>query len=145
MTFILISWLGRFCYSSCIDFHTNMFHQVTVPQLLASTAGFALLVWYLLSSPSYHHHYRGDDFGYGGGYGGGGLNMYWLMSCAFLGSTVWRMGGGGRPEGWSVGQFWHSLSNIDIWRGMMLINLVTQVFGGGRGRGGGGFGRRRMW
>lgn len=79
--------------------------QVTAPQLIGSAVGFLVLVWYFLSSTSGHHHpHYGDDYGFGGGFGGGGMNFYWMMSCVFLGSTVWRMGGGGRPEGWSFDQ-----------------------------------------
>ncbi len=48
------------------------------------------------------------------------------------------MGGGGGGGGWSFDRFWHSLSNIDFWQGLMLLNLVQRVLGGG-GR------RRRMY
>ena len=107
-----------------------------------------------------------DDEGYGGGWGGGGwggggggnggflglgsgFDLSFMLGAAMLGSTVYRLGGGGRPEGWSVGQFIHGVRNLDIFQMMMLMNLVQQVLGGGRRRGGyggyGGFGRRGMY
>jgi hypothetical protein len=92
----------------------------------------------------------GGGYGSGGGYGyggGGGFSFFWMISAVMLGSTAYRMGGGGQPGGWSVGNLWHSLSNMNIWEGMMLLNLLQRVLGGGGGRGfgGGGFGRRRMF
>jgi len=116
--------------------------------------------------------------GYGGGYGGGargygrargyeaprggsswdsgsysglgaGVDLSFLLGAGMLGLTVWNMGGGGRPEGWSLGALTHRLQNLDLWQMMMLFNLVQQVLGGGRRRGGyggfGGFGRRPMY
>ena len=71
-----------------------------------------------------------------------------LLGAAMLASMVYRLGGGGRPEGWSVGQFVHGVRNLDFFQMMMFVNLIQQVLGGRRGGGyGGGFGggRRRMF
>ena len=77
---------------------------------------------------------------------GSGVDLSFLIGVSMLGMTVWNMGGGGRPEGWSLGQLMHRLQNMDLWQMMMLYNLVQQVLGGGRRHGyGGGFGRRRMY
>jgi len=77
---------------------------------------------------------------------GSGVDLSFLFGVFMLGMTVWNMGGGGRPEGWSLGQLMHRLQNMDLWQMMMLYNLVQQVLGGGRRHGyGGGFGRRRMY
>ena len=74
------------------------------------------------------------------------MDLSFLIGVSMLGMTVWNMGGGGRPEGWSLGQLMHRLQNMDLWQMMMLYNLVQQVLGGGRRHGyGGGFGRRRMY
>ena len=90
-----------------------------------------------------------DSYGHGdsswSGYGSG-VDLSFLLACGMLALTVWNMGGGGRPEGWSVGQLVHRLQNMDLWQMMMLFNLLQQVLGGGRRRGGfgggmGGFGR----
>ena len=97
----------------------------------------------------------GDSYGGGGGGGflglGSGVDLSFMLGAAMLSSMVWRLGGGGRPEGWSVGHFIHSVQNMDMFQMMMFINLVQQVLGGGRGRRGGmgmpgmGFGRRGMY
>lgn len=108
------------------------------------------------SSPSSR---RRMDGGPGGGYYdgdggsgffglGSGVDLSFMLGAMMLGSMVWRLGGGSRPEGWSLGQFFHSVQNMDMWQMMMFINLVQQVLGGGRRRGGmgyGGFGRRGMY
>ena len=97
----------------------------------------------------------GYGSGYGGGGGGGlfglgsGVDFSFLFGLAMLGSYVYRLGGGGRPEGWTVGQFVHSVRNMDFFSMMMFMNLIQNVLGGGRRRGyggfGGGFGGRRMY
>lgn len=94
----------------------------------------------------------GSGYGGGGGYGGSGgggflglgsgVDLSFLIGAAMLGSYVWRLGGGGRPEGWSVGQFIHSVRNMDMFQMMMFLNLVQNVLGGRR-RGYGGYGMRR--
>ena len=69
-----------------------------------------------------------------------------MLGAGMLGNMVYRLGGGGRPEGWSVGRFFHGVQNMDMWQMMMFVNLIQQVMGGGRRRGfGGGFGRRGMF
>ena len=95
--------------------------------------------------------------GYGGGYGdnggggwlgfGSGVDLSFMLGAAMLGSMVYRLGGGGRPGGWSVGTFIRGVQNLDIFQMMMFINLIQQVLGGGRrrGYGGGGFGRRMYY
>ena len=71
---------------------------------------------------------------------GSGVDLSFLLGVGMLGLTVWNMGGGGRPDGWSLGTLTHKLQNMDLWQMMMLFNLLQQVIGGGRRRGGGGFG-----
>ena len=83
------------------------------------------------------------------------MDLSFLIGAGMLGSMVWRLGGGGRPGGWSVGNFIHGLQNMDFFQMMMFLNLVQNVLGGGRRRGGGygggygmpgmGFGRRGMY
>jgi len=99
----------------------------------------AAAVYMLFMRQSQSYSYHGDP--YQSSFGGG-IDFFWLLGAFFLGSTVWRMGGGGSPSGWSLDQLWNSLSNMDIWRAMMLLNLLRQVFGGQRR---GGFGRRRYY
>ncbi len=99
---------------------------------------------------SSHDTYDDEDY-YGGGYSGlgAGWDLSFLIGAMMLASMVYRMGSSG--GGWSVGQFVHSLRNMDMWQMMMFVNLVQQVLGGGRRRGMGyggygrgfGFGRRR--
>ena len=71
---------------------------------------------------------------------GSGVDLSFLLGVGMLGLTVWNMGGGGRPDGWSLGQLSHRLQNMDLWQMMMLFNLLQQVLGGGGRRRGGGFG-----
>lgn len=71
---------------------------------------------------------------------GSGVDLSFLLGVGMLSMTVWNMGGGGRPDGWSLGTLTHKLQNMDLWQMMMLFNLLQQVLGGGRRRGGGGFG-----
>lgn len=94
-----------------------------------------------------------DDYGGGGGgmLGfGSGVDLSFLIGAGMLGSMVYRLGGGGRPGGWTVGNFVRGVQNMDMFQLMMFVNLVQQVLGGGRRRGGyggygGGFGGRRMY
>jgi len=96
--------------------------------------------------------YGGEGYFGGGGGGflglGSGVDLSFMLGAAMLGSYVYRLGGGGRPGGWSLGQFINGVRNLDIFQMMMLMNLVQQVLGGGRRRGYGGyggFGRRGMY
>ena len=57
------------------------------------------------------------------GYGGGGYSFYYLMSVMMLASYIRRMGS--TPNGWDLGQFWHSLQNIDFWQGMMYATSTS--------------------
>ena len=89
----------------------------------------------------------GSDYGYGYGGGGGGMlglgngvDFSFMIGAAMLGNMVWRLGGGGRPGGWTVGNFVRNFQNLDFFQMMMFINLVQQVLGGGRRRGYGGYG-----
>jgi len=85
----------------------------------------------------------GSDYGSGygsGGAGGGflglgsGFDLSFMLGAGMLGSMVYRLGGGGRPGGWSIGQFIHGVRNMDFFQMMMFMNLVQQVLGGGRRR-----------
>ena len=42
--------------------------------------------------------------------------VFHVLGAMMLGSMVWRLGGGSRPEGWSLGQFFHSVQNMDMWQ-----------------------------
>jgi len=91
--------------------------------------------------------------GYGGGYGdgggylgfGSGVDFSFLLGVGMLGSYVWRLGGGGRPGGWTVGNFVRGVQNLDFFQMMMLMNLVQNVLGGRRRGMPGGFGRRMYY
>jgi hypothetical protein len=127
----------------------------------------AALVWYMLAGTSLRGGDAGGGAYGGGAYGarsqggarryeqsrgssswdsgsysglGSGVDLSFLLGVGMLGLTVWNMGGGGRPDGWSLGTLTHKLQNMDLWQMMMLFNLLQQVIGGGRRRGGGGFG-----
>ena len=98
--------------------------------------------------------YGGGGYGGYGGYGGdsggflglgSGVDLSFMIGAAMLGSYVWRLGGGGRPDGWSVGQFINSVRNMDMFQMMMFLNLVQNVLGGRRRGGYGGYGRRGMY
>jgi len=99
------------------------------------------------------HHGRHDDMRtryssrgreYDGGYGssytgsgggmfgfGSGIDMYFMLGAMMLANMVWRLGGGNTANGWSLGHFFHSLRNMDMFQMMMFMNLVQQVLGGG--------------
>ena len=113
-------------------------------------------------SSSYDHRRRAYDRGggYDGGYGdyggggggflglGAGVDLSFLLGAAMLGNMVYRLGGGGRPGGWTIGNFIRGVQNMDFFQLMMFVNLVQNVLGGGRRRGYGGyggFGRRGMY
>ena len=93
----------------------------------------------------------GDGYGDGGGFLGlgSGVDLSFLLGAGMLASMVYRLGGGGRPGGWSVGNFIHGVQNLDFFQMMMFVNLIQNVLGGGRRRGMGmpygGFGRRGMY
>eukprot|EP00035_Acanthoeca_spectabilis_P031052 m.12299 g.12299 ORF g.12299 m.12299 type:complete len:296 (+) comp4530_c0_seq1:68-955(+) len=116
--------------------------QLAPAQAALGTLATVILLLYVAinGGPSMRSSSYGSRYG-----GGGGVDFFWIMGAMMLASMVYRMGGGGQPGGWNAGQLWHSLSNMNIWEGMMLLNLLQRVMGGG-GRGyGGGFGRRRMY
>lgn len=68
--------------------------------------------------------------GYDGGGGGGGflglgsgVDLSFMLGAMMLASMVYRLGGGGRPEGWSLGHFFHSVQNMDMWQMMMCVRF----------------------
>lgn len=115
----------------CAALHRATGVIVTPNHLAAGAAGVVGLGWYFYFGPGsdsygrYEHQPRS-------GYGGGGYSFYYLMSVMMLASYIRRMGS--TPNGWDLGQFWHSLQNIDFWQGMMLMNMVQRVLNGGGGR-----------
>lgn len=134
---------GNILERLCMVLHQATGMMVTPQHLGMAAALVLMLYWYFYHGPGSHgygygHGYRHEYGGYGGG-----LDFYWYFGAAMLGSYIWRMGGGGRPGGWSFDQLWHSLSNMDLFQGMMFLNLVQRVLGGGR-RGGMGY-RRPMY
>jgi len=85
--------------------------------------------------------YGGYGGGYSGGYGGGGMfglgsgfDLSFMLGAAMLANMVWRLGGGNTANGWSLGHFFHSLRNMDMFQMLMFMNLVQNVLGGGRRR-----------
>ena len=119
----------------CAALHRATGVIVTPNHLAAVAAGVVGTGWYFYLGPGSHGHgyqaYNNGGYGsYGGG--GGGYSFYYLMSVVMLFSYLRRMGT--TPYGWDINQFWHSLQNIDLWQGMMLLNMVQRVLNGGGGR-----------
>lgn len=118
----------------CAALHRATGVIVTPNHLAAVAAGVVGIGWYFYLGPGSHGYgyqtARGGGGSYGGG--GGGYSFYYLMSCVMLFSYLRRMGN--TPYGWDINQFWHSLQNIDLWQGMMLLNMVQRVLNGGGGR-----------
>ena len=129
-------------------------------QLSPMQAGFfvvaaALLVWWQLigfgsaattagtgragksSSGSGGYGSGGSSYGSGGGgmFGfGSGFDLSFMLGAAMLANMVWRLGGGNTANGWSLGHFFHSVRNMDMFQMLMFMNLVQNVLGGGRRR-----------
>jgi len=100
-------------------------------------------------SSRYPHRAASEEYEYadggGGSFFGSGWDLSLVLSTGMLGMYCYNLGGGGTPDGWSLGQLIHRVRSMDLWQMMMLMNLVQQVLGGGRRRGVGGFGRRGMY
>ena len=79
----------------------------------------------------------GSSYGSGGGgmFGfGSGFDLSFMLGAAMLANMVWRLGGGNTANGWSLGHFFHSVRNMDMFQMLMFMNLVQNVLGGGRRR-----------